>query len=126
RNARHSMARIFELCGRPSMHVLGSLNPNAKAISFNPSHIIAYMRSSSRYPLIYCPKDTGISVQVIMFDRPQPHRMQYLSLSPIPLALDDKDERPSPTSDIIEAEEERERIRIAKLVGRLKQHTITP
>jgi phosphatidylinositol glycan class Q protein len=51
--------------------------------------------------------------------------MQYMSLGPIPLALDDKDERPSPTSDIIEAEEEKERIRIGKLVGSLKQHTIT-
>ncbi|MCJ1366909.1 phosphatidylinositol N-acetylglucosaminyltransferase subunit gpi1 [Acarospora aff. strigata] len=64
---------------------------------------------------------------VIMFDRPHPNRMQYLSLDPISLALADKLVAVSSTPlalDSVDAEEERQRIRKLKLVEKLRLHTV--
>ncbi|KAI9760162.1 MAG: phosphatidylinositol N-acetylglucosaminyltransferase subunit gpi1 [Candelina submexicana] len=94
RNCKYSMTRMFQLCGRSSVHVLGLTNPSMPFASSNPAYIYAYTRHSSRFPAISCPNDVGdITVQVIMFKRPNPTQMQYLSLEPMPLALGDKTER---------------------------------
>lgn len=66
-------------------------------------------------------------VQVILFDRPHPQRMQYLSLSPISLALGDKSDQSVkgfPPLDNIEAQESREWDRKQALVEKLRQHTV--
>ncbi|KAI9682728.1 MAG: phosphatidylinositol N-acetylglucosaminyltransferase subunit gpi1 [Trizodia sp. TS-e1964] len=125
RNSQYEMGRIFKLCGRPSMHVLGLVNPSTTPITFNSSHIYAYTSPSSKIPQIHCPEDYDISVQVIMFERPQPSRMQYLSLNPIALALGDKVEKTIPAPDSIDAEEEKEWARKSKLVDKLRLHTVT-
>jgi phosphatidylinositol glycan class Q protein len=60
-----------------------------------------------------------------MFNRPHPTRMQYMSLDPISLALGDKQpiaEREE--LDSIDTEEVQEKARIAKLVEKLKLHTV--
>jgi phosphatidylinositol N-acetylglucosaminyltransferase subunit Q len=60
-----------------------------------------------------------------MFNRPHPTRMQYMSLDPISLALGDKQpiaERDE--LDSIDTEEVQEKARIAKLVEKLKLHTV--
>ncbi|KAJ6167017.1 hypothetical protein N7470_002464 [Penicillium chermesinum] len=92
RNSPHPIARIFNLCGRSQMHVLGTMNPNDPPTSFNPSNLYVTTRSSSKrqIPRIYCPPEANLSVQVIMFQRPHPTRMEYMSLDPISLALGDK------------------------------------
>ncbi|KAI9773433.1 MAG: phosphatidylinositol N-acetylglucosaminyltransferase subunit gpi1 [Geoglossum simile] len=125
RNAPHSIARIFELCGKPTMHVLGTINPTAVSNTFNPSHFYVYTKPACRYPQIYCPDDCTVTVQVIMFDRPHPTKMQYMSLNPIALALGDKEDILEKGSGNVDAEEMQERHRKAKLVAKLKLHTVT-
>ena len=81
---------MYQLCGAPSLHVLGTINPNDPPRDFDPNHLLAYTASSGLLPTVFCPRACSISVQVIMFDRPSPYRMQYMSLEPIPLMLGDK------------------------------------
>lgn len=65
-------------------------------------------------------------VQVIMFHRPHPTRMEYMSLEPISLALGDKvtTEKDGQISSKLESEEEKEKVRSRVLVEKLKLHTV--
>lgn len=68
-----------------------------------------------------------MSVQVIMFHRPHPTRMEYMSLEPISLALGDKviaADKSDSVSDKIDTEEERDKAQSLKLVEKLKLHTV--
>ena len=58
-----------------------------KPCSFDSSQLHVYFSPASPFPHICCPGESEISVQVIMFDRPFPTKMQYMSLMPISLAL---------------------------------------
>ncbi|KAI5793823.1 N-acetylglucosaminyl transferase component-domain-containing protein, partial [Peziza echinospora] len=126
RKSKHSLARIFELCGRSSVYALGVVNEvPATGSEFSPHHIHAFTDKSSPYPRVYCPESSGISMQVILYDRPHPRQMQYLSLEPISLALSD---RSTTRTEQAETEEEKaeikEKERKAKLVEKLKLHTV--
>ena len=80
-----------------------------------------------RFPQLHCPSDSGTMVQIILYDRPNPTRMQYLSLKPIALALGDKSGstvKAVPPFDSIEEEEDRERQRKLALVVKLKWHSV--
>lgn len=109
------------------MHVLGTVNHPNPLPDFDPSMLCAFTFPGLALPQIYCPVSTGISVQIIMFDRPSPVKMQYMSLEPISLALLEKlhdGERSTSPLKSLDADEEKERIRIAKLVEKLKLHTV--
>ncbi|KAL7268003.1 pig-Q [Rhizina undulata] len=123
RKSLHSVERIFELCGGSSLHVLGTVNGPPGRL-FEPEHVQAFTQKGCRYPQILFPKASGITLQVIMFDRPYPRQMQYLSLTPISLALEDQ-VAASAGEDGDSAEEERERTRKAALVEKLKLHSVT-
>ncbi len=96
-------------------------------VAVDPSWVRASTSPSLKEPQVTCAKAS--SIQVVMFQRPLPQRMQYVSLNPISLALGDKqgNVRLAP-SDGIEAEDERqERVRKEKkahLVEKLSQHSI--
>ncbi|OKL59263.1 hypothetical protein UA08_05564 [Talaromyces atroroseus] len=126
RNCPHPIAQLFVLCGKSSMHVLGSTNPVEPPTTFDASHLSVTTRSSHRVPRVFCPPEVHISVQVIMFNRPHPTRMQYMSLDPISLALADK--RISSGKGVsfaeIDAEEELEKARSKKLIEKLKWHAV--
>ncbi|KAK6359616.1 phosphatidylinositol N-acetylglucosaminyltransferase subunit gpi1 [Orbilia brochopaga] len=84
-----SLTKLFQMSKRTRLHVLGTLNgPPPK--KFEARHIHATLTESCPYPTIYCPKENNITIQVIMFDMPSPWRMQYMSLKPISLALDEE------------------------------------
>jgi phosphatidylinositol glycan class Q protein len=104
--------------------VLGAVNSPA---SSDPGHINATTNPSSRIPRILCAKAS--TIQIIMFNRPLPNRMQYISLSPISLALGDKADHSRHSSDTMDIEDERieakNRIRVNELVEKLKYHTVT-
>lgn len=71
--------------------------------------------------------ESDILIQIIVFDRPQPTRMQYFSLTPMSLTLDDKSDKVAkgiPPLDGIDAEEERERKRKKELVEKLRLHSV--
>lgn len=107
------------------MHVLGSTNASGIPTAFTPSHLYAVTNHSSKVPRIYCPPETKLSIQVIMFHRPHPTRMQYLSLYPMSLVLGDK--RPSiDTASLgdVDAAEEAAKAQTAKLVKKLRLHTV--
>lgn len=126
RKSGHSLQRIFELCGRDQLHVLGSVNgPVSRDAVFDPEHIHAFTCKAVRYPQIYCPLASGVTLQVILFERPNPRQMEYLSLTPISLALEDNtfaDTYNMAGDDL--AEERLESERKAKLVEKLKLHSV--
>jgi phosphatidylinositol N-acetylglucosaminyltransferase subunit Q len=76
----------------------------------------------TRLPRIHNAESIPIAAQIIVYDRPQPSRMQYLSLKPITLALGDKIRHPS--WDAAFEGEEKERKRKEKLVEKLRLHKV--
>ncbi|PNY28860.1 N-acetylglucosaminyl-phosphatidylinositol biosynthetic protein gpi1 [Tolypocladium capitatum] len=126
RSCPHSPGRIYDVCGHSSMHVLGVSNaPNPDAA--DPSWVRATTSVTSKRPTITCAKAS--SIQLILYDRPQPKRMQYISLDPIALALGDKGPTAEdtkiagPEGDVEKQERKAKEVR-RKLVEKLKLHTI--
>lgn len=130
RSAPHDPARIGKLCGSDSMHVLGITNAHAAAegaFVLEPSWVLAKTGYSMRVPKVTC--HVASSVQVILFERPIPNRMQYISLNPMALALADKEEHSLMSlSDGSEAEDEKQerqyKEKRRKLVEKLAQHSV--
>ncbi|KKA27017.1 hypothetical protein TD95_000534 [Thielaviopsis punctulata] len=124
RHAPHSINRIFDLCNRTAIRVLGLANQTPLPSDVDPSWILATTDPVIQVPRIQCPGAS--SIQIIMFDRPLPNKMQYISLNPISLALD----RTPSTESIGDIEEEvnhkeqQRRAQKRQLVETLKQHTI--
>lgn len=112
------------------MHVLGVTNVDAAtrgAFVLEPSWVLAKTAPSLRVPKVTC--HVASSVQTILFERPLPNRMQYISLNPIALALGDKkDPSLMSVSDGSEAEDEKQerqqKDKRRKLVEKLQQHSV--
>ncbi|KAK0673689.1 N-acetylglucosaminyl transferase component-domain-containing protein [Cercophora samala] len=126
RNAPHPVSRIYELCGQSSLHILG-LSNTSDDVQIDPSWIRATTGPSIRVPIITCARASNI--QIILFERPLPGRMQYISLNPIALALGDKHETfrigfPDGAEEADEREERLRKEKKKKLVEKLKQHSI--
>ncbi|KAI0189501.1 N-acetylglucosaminyl transferase component-domain-containing protein [Xylaria flabelliformis] len=125
RNARNPVARIFELCGQASMHVLGLTNATLGTL-FDPSWVQAITHPSKSLPRVTCTKAS--SIQTILFDRPNPRRMQYISLNPIALSLSDKNQTSyagSPEPEVEDEKQEQKNKRNANhLVEKIKQHSV--
>jgi len=124
RNASHPIERIYQLCGQSSMHVLGLANtPEADV---EPLQMHATTGPGLREPQISCAR--AATIQIIMFERPLPNRMQYISLDPISLALGDQAEKTVHAPGSVDAEEEKEEMRNKErkraLVEKLKLHTV--
>ncbi|CAM1504042.1 Fc.00g016330.m01.CDS01 [Cosmosporella sp. VM-42] len=126
RSEPHTPNRIYEMCGHSSMHVLGLSNVLDSSAA-DPSWFCAVATPSQPVPRITCAK--AASVQLILYDRPRPKGMQYISLNPIALALGDKGSLLEDTRvDGPEGEEEKQERELRenkrKLVEKLKQHSI--
>jgi phosphatidylinositol glycan class Q protein len=125
RNSSHPISRIYELCGQSSMHVLGLSNtPKADVDSLQ---IHATTSPGLKLPQISCARAS--TIQIIMFERPLPNKMQYLSLDPISLALGDKAEQTRHEPGSVDAEDElaelKKRKKTRDLVKKLKFHTVS-
>ncbi|CAG8980178.1 hypothetical protein HYALB_00007418 [Hymenoscyphus albidus] len=124
RNSPHPITRIYELCGQSSIHVLGLANSPQEEVELLQIH--ATTRPYLRMPQISC--ERASTIQIIMYERPMPTRMQYISLNPISLALEDKAEIAVHAPESIDAEEEKEemknRAQTKHLVEKLKLHTV--
>jgi phosphatidylinositol N-acetylglucosaminyltransferase subunit Q len=124
RNAPHAIDRIYELCGQSSMHVLGLANN--PAADLDPLQMRATTGPGLKRPLISCARAS--TIQIIMFERPIPNRMQYMSLNPISLALGDEAEKTLHPLGSVGAEEEKEEMRKWKrtkgLIEKLNLHTV--
>lgn len=109
------------------MHVLGVVNAASHVLSAGNNQLLAYTEPSSPFPRVSWPSDPEIPIQIIIFDRPSPSRMQYLSLSPISLALGDKALGTHNGSHLVETDgidEAIERDRKAGLIRKLRLHTV--
>jgi phosphatidylinositol glycan class Q protein len=131
RNSPYPPEDILERCGKNEkndLRVLGVVNPRIPPIKpFDPNSLIAFTSTKSKFPTLYCPDVGNYTLQMLLFDRPNPKTMQYFSLSPISLALGDKSATVSPSSlpfDKIELDEENERNRKRALVQKLRLHTV--
>ncbi|KMP01949.1 hypothetical protein CIRG_02088 [Coccidioides immitis RMSCC 2394] len=127
RSSPHPISRLLHLCGKSAMHVLGSTNAAEIPTAFTPSHLYAVTNHSSKLPRIYCPPETKLAIQVIMFHRPHPTRMQYMSPFPMSLVLGDKRATVDTASGAlgdVDAAEEAAKVQSAKLVNKLRLHTV--
>ncbi|KOS18274.1 N-acetylglucosaminyl-phosphatidylinositol biosynthetic protein gpi1 [Escovopsis weberi] len=127
RSGPHSPSRIYDLCGHPSMHVLGVSNAANAAVAIDPSWVCAAASADKRPPQITCARAS--SIQLILYDRPRPIGMQYISLNPIALALGDKgsgsEDPAAHDEDCADAARDRAaQENRCRLVEKLKQHTI--
>ena len=127
RDSPHPIRRLFHLCGYASMHVLGTINPRTPSTTFDPDRLEAYVDPSSPFPSIFCPEESKTAIQIVKFDRPSSHYMQYLSLTPIPLVLGDKPPKAHSRSEMtapVDLDEQREQAERVKLLQKLKLHTV--
>lgn len=126
RHSPHPISALLERCGSNPLQVLGTFDPLVAPDSFDPLHLVARTFAGSRYPYLHCPNSPDILVQIVIYDRPDPKRMQYLSLKPIALALEDKVDAAhnalAPGS--VEEAEDKERQRKAALVDKLRWHSV--
>ncbi|KAL2112697.1 hypothetical protein VUR80DRAFT_6724 [Thermomyces stellatus] len=123
RNARHAVNRMYDLCGHSFLHVLGVANAPDNT-TFDPSWVRATTALDSAAPVIRC--DRASNIQIILFRRPRPLRMQYISLNPIVLDLDDR-YFDAPTSSFEAENDRQERERHEekqRLVEKLRQHIV--
>ena len=120
----HPMNQLLDRCGNLKLEVLGTLNGKQQGVEFDPSHLYATTVRKGRSPTIWCPDDIGITLQVLIFERPDPNRMQYLSLSPIPLTLGET--RPEMDSDphLVDDTVNRRRQNEQMLLEKLRLHTV--
>lgn len=126
RGSPHSLDKIHAHCGDQQLQVLGTLNADNPTAAFDPKALSLHLKPKSNVPYADCPRDAPFTVQIITFDRPDPKRMQYLSLTPISLALGDKHGTGGSTLpfDGLDEDETQAKKRRVKLVEKLKQHTV--
>ncbi|KAH6637614.1 N-acetylglucosaminyl transferase component-domain-containing protein [Boeremia exigua] len=126
RYSPHDIKELFSRCGHSSLCVLGDVNPKSPPSYFNENFLTAYTDPASRLPRWHCCSDVFSTIQVVVYDRPDPIRMQYLSLTPIALALGDKriSERWDTAIAQHEADEEKRMKKKAMLVEKLKLHKV--
>lgn len=126
RSAPHPLVQLLQLCGHSTIQVLGSTNLSPSDEHSDPYWVFAFTDPTSLVPSFYSRRCTALAIQVIMFDRPSPVRMQYMSLAPISLALDDKafGADGAFSGPEIDEEAQKERIRRAKLFSKIGLHTV--
>ncbi|KAK5113511.1 hypothetical protein LTR62_003380 [Meristemomyces frigidus] len=126
RNSPHSVERILNRCGRKPVHVLGTLNSPKTCLTFDPRMLSIRVSAQQQTPRVHCPDNASITIQVVSFDRPDPRRMQYLSTTPISIALADKRGVSGGATPVgqLDGKDEVQRKRKAKLVEKLKLHTV--
>lgn len=115
RNSPHALDSLLEQCGGRIPLVLGTICQQQQSTSTQSMLALEH----GKPPLVKHDPELHFSTQFISFDRPDPRKMQYLSLTPISLALHDQQ-----LSGSVDKDEEAERTRIAKLIEKLKQHTV--
>lgn len=126
RNSPHPVERILDHCDGRQLYVLGVLNSPKSALMFDPKLLSVRNNNRTPLPTVDCPLENGMTIQIITFDRPDPRRMQYLSLTPISLSLAGKADAfvSVPPFDGMDKEEEIAKKRKAKLVEKLKLHSV--
>lgn len=102
------------------------MNPKVPLEAPDMNRLNVYTDPPHPFPRLYHTDDLVMSTQVIVYDRPHPTRMQYLSLKPISLALGDKTRVVEWNAAVegLEEVQKKERNRKRKLVEKLKLHKV--
>ncbi|EME78005.1 uncharacterized protein MYCFIDRAFT_145266 [Pseudocercospora fijiensis CIRAD86] len=126
RGSPHSVDKLIKHCGHRDLQVLGTLNTDDTSTTFDPKMLSLHISPRTKSPCVECPDQVQISIQIVIFHRPDPKRMQYFSLLPISLALGDKQQAfgSVPPFDMIDRDEEHARQRRARLAEKVIQHTV--
>ncbi|KAI2634621.1 n-acetylglucosaminyl transferase component GPI1 [Xylaria nigripes] len=107
------------------MHVLGLLNA-APDTAADPGWVRVTTNVPDRLPRVACAKAS--TIQTILFDRPNPLRMQYISLNPIALSLSDINQALDTGSYESEADDEKQeqktKRKATSLMEKIKQHSV--
>ena len=117
------MKRMYELAGCKRLSVLGSMNMEAEeGERFDPLNVRAF-HTGARLPKIWCPQGEGVTVQAILFRRPYPRQMEFMSTTPISLILEDNTTFWDHEGDAQEVIAEKEKLE--KLTKKLELHSVT-
>ena len=120
------MHSILEHCGPSPLRILGTLN-HRNAWDLDSPQLFAFTIASSGTVNIQCDVKGQNGVQIISYQRPDPSRMQFMSLRPISLSIQEKAERIGleiPPFEGIDAAERAEEKKLEQLVEKLKLHTV--
>lgn len=122
RNSPYDIQELLKRCGHSSVRAIGVVN--SKLIPDRYDEHLLHFRTDGSNPLpsLNIPADAHVDAQVVIYDRPRPARMQYLSLTPIALALGDK--KRNIAWDAAFEHEAKERERKEKLVEKMKLHKV--
>lgn len=130
-SSRHLALFTYDLYDSRPIEVLGILKynnlapSNANIPSRTRFNLQAEMSASSTIPKITFLDDSKVETQVILFTPPNPHEMQFFSLTPITLDLAASDlehGRRRADSVVTDERDETETKRMDQLVQKMAQH----
>jgi len=108
--------------------VIGLVNPKLELSDDSGFPFVAYSDRSTPYPRILLPGHPKMIAQVIIFAPTVPMKMQFISLSPISLAIEDKfeslNDQGGPPVDDVDIAERAEKQRLAALIEKMRLHTV--
>lgn len=122
RHPKHTISTLLDICDNAPIHVLGVTNPLKDATNYHPTFI--FVNIDNTYPLLQPGIDGSWMAQIILFDPPEPMRMQYLSLEPIALALGEAEGQLDDIPDGEDEDEANKRLQTIRLIEKLKLHTV--
>lgn len=125
RNAPHPIQHLLEKCGPTSLQVVGIINRADTVASASYNYVVAVTMRSSRLPIVLAP--VANDVQIIVYTRPHPKKLQFMSPYPMSLAIRDNSRQIGlavpPFTQIAEAEKLK-RQKADHLVKKLRSHTV--
>jgi phosphatidylinositol glycan class Q protein len=127
RHSTHDVHELLKQCRHSSLRILGSVNPPTAPRAFDPRLLVAYTKDPAHFPRFYCPAETNLTLQIVMYERPHPTQMQYVSLAPMSLALDDTANAGLSQAVVgggANGNDAGPQVRKEKLVEKLKLHTV--
>lgn len=135
RNSPNSLDHVFERCGNLKLQVIGIAYSQSvpesqrflEPVIAETKTLLVFYKGNASTPSFHCPPSLAATMQVIMFRRPDPHRMQYMSLYPISLTLVDPSSTfLEPVASGLAADKETEEGTKRKhmLIRKLAMHTV--
>lgn len=126
RGSPYPMVRIYDLCSRSSLSVLGTFNQADSSNSRTSSWVQVHQIHASEAISVTCNMDAVRSTQIIYYTPPDPTQLQYISLEPIDLTLGQHNSHVDSTGGHDETATARLREEQAKrlLVEKLRFHTV--
>ncbi|BFZ56348.1 pig-Q [Savitreella phatthalungensis] len=85
---KYANSQVSQFCGKQPLSILGQAFSSTTSFVAASEHMLFCRFTNNNIYPSFCLKDSKAAVQLIIFERPDPHRMQYFSLAPIPFEVD--------------------------------------